>query len=81
MKDMDSLSRPIQKMPPLVEEALMERGLLEAYRARPPYQRNDYLWWINDAKREGTKQKRLQQMLDELTRGDAYMGMPYQAKT
>lgn len=67
-------------MSPLVEEALMEQGLLEAYRARPPYQRNDYLWWINSAKREETKRKRLRQMLAELTQGDTYMKMPYQAK-
>ncbi len=33
--------------------------------------------WINRAKREETKQRRLEQMLDELKRGDVYMKMPY----
>jgi len=64
-------------MPPFVREALIQWGLIEAYHARPPYQRNDYLLWINGAKREGTKAKRLQQMLDELARGGVYMNMPH----
>ncbi len=71
------LTRPIQSMPSAVERALLERGLMAAYRARPPYQRNDYLGWINRAKRAQTKQRRLQQMLDELERGDVYMKMAW----
>jgi uncharacterized protein YdeI (YjbR/CyaY-like superfamily) len=51
-----------------------------AYRSRPPYQQNDYIGWINHAKREETKAKRLNQMLAELTNGDKYMKMPYQQK-
>jgi uncharacterized protein YdeI (YjbR/CyaY-like superfamily) len=78
-KDFPSLARPIHPMPAFVRSALDERGLLAAYRQRPPYQRNDYLGWINRAKRIETKLKRLQQMLDELERGDAYMGMDYVA--
>jgi uncharacterized protein YdeI (YjbR/CyaY-like superfamily) len=66
-------------MPDFVEEALVERGLMEAYRERPPYQQNDYLGWINRAKRAGTQRRRLEQMLDELERGDVYMKMPYRA--
>jgi uncharacterized protein YdeI (YjbR/CyaY-like superfamily) len=62
-------------MPAFVRAALNERGLMDAYRARPPYQRNDYLGWINRAKREETRQRRLGQMLAELTRGDRYMKM------
>jgi uncharacterized protein YdeI (YjbR/CyaY-like superfamily) len=64
-------------MPQLVLEALEERGLVAAYRARPAYQQNDYLSWINRAKRPQTKEKRLLQMLDELARGDVYMKMAY----
>ena len=75
--DFSGLSRPIQPMPDFVLEALTERGLLAAYKARPPYQQNDYLSWINRAKRPETKERRLHQMLDELDRGDAYMKMPY----
>jgi len=66
-------------MPPAVEEALTERGLVAAYRARPPYQRNDYLGWINRARRPETKERRLQQMLSELEQGDVYMKMDWRA--
>jgi len=73
--DLASLSRPIQPMPQFVAEALY--GLMAAYKNRPPYQRNDYLGWINRAKRAETKEKRLNQMLDELRHGGVYMKMPY----
>ncbi len=36
---------------------------------RPDYQQNDYLRWVTNAKRPETRQKRLDQMLDELERG------------
>lgn len=44
-------------MPEFFRAALEERGLMDAYRARPPYQQNDYIGWINRAKLEATKQK------------------------
>ena len=75
--DFSSLSRPIHPMPDFVKAALVERGLLGAYRSRPPYQQNDYLSWINRAKRPETKEKRLHQMLDELARGNVYMKMDH----
>ena len=68
-------------MPALVERALLERGLMEAFRRRPPYQRNDYLGWIERAKRETTKLRRLAQMLDELKQGDRYMKMVWRPST
>ena len=64
-------------MPEYISKALTERGLLNAYRGRPPYQQNDYIGWITRGKREETRQKRLSQMLDELDRGDSYMNMAY----
>ena len=75
--DFSTLSRPVQPMPDWVREALEERGLMVAYRARPPYQQNDYLGWIARAKRPETKHKRLAQMLDELEHGDVYMKMKW----
>ena len=78
--DFSNLSRRIQPMPDFVLEAMTNRGLLEAYRNRPPYQQNDYLSWINRARRPETKEKRLQQMLDELARGDVYMKMDYKPR-
>jgi uncharacterized protein YdeI (YjbR/CyaY-like superfamily) len=64
-------------MPEYVERALEERGLMEAYRARPDYQQNDYIGWIERAKREDTRVRRLEQMLDELEAGDVYMKMEW----
>ena len=67
-------------MPDYIKKALLDRGLMNAYISRPPYQRNDYIGWITRAKQENTQQKRLNQMLDELTIGDRYMNMKYQAR-
>ncbi len=64
-------------MPEDVRAALEARGLMAAYRQRPPYQRNDYLGWILRAKRPDTRARRLAQMLDELKRGDRYMNMAH----
>ena len=72
-----TLKRPLHPMPEFVRDALLQRGLMEAYQERPPYQRNDYLGWIARAKRQETREKRLAQMLDELAGGDRYMGMVY----
>jgi uncharacterized protein YdeI (YjbR/CyaY-like superfamily) len=62
-------------MPDFVRAALKAKRLEDAYAARPPYQRNDYLMWINAAKQQATKQRRLAKMLEELAQGRAYMGM------
>jgi uncharacterized protein YdeI (YjbR/CyaY-like superfamily) len=72
--------RPRYEMPDFFREALETRGLMEAYRARPPYQQNDYIGWITRARLETTRQKRLDQMLDELKRGDVYMKMKWNAE-
>lgn len=69
--------RPRETMPDFVAKALEERGLRGKYDARPPYQRNDYLLWINKVKGEQTKQKHLEQMLDQLETGGIYMGMTW----
>jgi uncharacterized protein YdhG (YjbR/CyaY superfamily) len=68
-------------MPESVREALEESGLMAAYERRPPYQQNDYLGWIGQARREETKAQRILQMLDELRAGNVYMKMPWNAKS
>lgn len=77
---MNALKRPRQHMADLVQEALDRRKLWDAYRARPDYQQNDYLLWINSAKRDDTKQRRLDKMLGELDAGNGYMGMRWAPK-
>jgi uncharacterized protein YdeI (YjbR/CyaY-like superfamily) len=69
--------RPRRKMPAAIRAALSKRGVLAAYNARPAYQRNDYLGWIDAAHRDATKAKRTEQMLRELERGGVYMGMKH----
>lgn len=70
-------TRPRYPMPDFIREARNERGLMDAYRARPPYQQNDYIGWITRAKLEKTRQKRLNQMLDEIKGGKLYMNMEW----
>ncbi len=67
-------------MPDFIRDALDAKQLTAVYDARPPYQRNDYIGWITRAKLPVTQQKRLDQMLDELARGDAYMKMAYRVR-
>ncbi len=73
------MNRPRYPMPDFMAEALEERGLMDAYLNRPAYQQNDYIGWINRAKRPETVLKRLNQMLDELDRGGVYMKMDHPA--
>ncbi len=78
-EDFSKLKRPKEAMPGFVKQALKKQGLLEAYKKRPPFQQNDYLSWINEAKLQETKMKRLHQMLDELEKGGIYMKMEHPA--
>lgn len=75
-----TLKRPVYEMPEFISSALRVHKLSEAYEARPPYQRNDYIGWITRAKLEATKQKRLNQMLSELKGGKLYMNMQYRPR-
>ncbi|MDC0680171.1 YdeI/OmpD-associated family protein [Sorangium atrum] len=77
--DASGLRRPRHPIPDFVENALNERGLMDAYKARPAYQQNDYIGWIDKAKRQETREKRLCQMLDELEAGGVYMNMKHPA--
>lgn len=72
-----TLKRVINPMPANIRTLLVKHGLLELYRARPPYQQNDYLGWISRARLDATKQKRIDQMLEELKQGGRYMKMQW----
>lgn len=60
-----------------VESRLAAEGVRAEYDARPRYQRNDYLGWIERAKQPATREKRVAQMIDELRRGGVYMKMDH----
>ena len=72
-----ALGREIHPMPKKVKQALVKMGLWDSYQARPPFQRNDYVGWIARAKLDATKEKRTQQMFEELRQGDRYMNMKW----
>jgi uncharacterized protein YdeI (YjbR/CyaY-like superfamily) len=69
------LTREIHPIPDDIRQLLDRRGLWEAYQARPPYKKNDYIGWIEQAKRTDTRDRRINQMLDELKAGGFYMKM------
>jgi len=73
-------TRPRYPMPDFIRDALNKHEIMDEYRSRPPYQQNDYIGWITRAKLESTRQKRLNQMLDELKQGDVYMKMKWGPK-
>ena len=75
--DHSKLKRKRHPMPGYVKEALDARGLMNEYQKRPAYQQNDYLGWIEQAKKQETKEKRLAQMLEELEMGGVYMKMQH----
>ena len=61
-------------MPGNVRTALEKRKLMDAYLARPEYQRLEYLKTIANAYGTAAKDKLLDQMLDELENGKLYRG-------
>ena len=75
MNDTSRLRRDIQTMPDDIRKVLESGNLMAAYEERPAYQRNDYLAWIDRARRPETRRKRVDQMLEELRKGGVYMGM------
>jgi uncharacterized protein YdeI (YjbR/CyaY-like superfamily) len=68
-----------QPMPGNVKGALAKRKLTEAYEARPQYQQQEYLKWIAAAAGPTAKQKRIDQMLEEIEKGGVFKGEPWTA--
>src|SRR5215210_5083554 len=63
-----------QPMPGNVRGALQKQKLMDTYLARPEYQKTDYLKWIATAAGPSEKQKRIDQMVDELQKGGVFKG-------
>ena len=78
-KDFSNLTRKIQPLPSYIEKALNDNDVFDDYVKRPAYQQNDYISWIERAKREDTKNKRLAQMIEELKVGGIYMKMEHKS--
>jgi uncharacterized protein YdeI (YjbR/CyaY-like superfamily) len=73
------MKRQRYPMPEYIRQALDDNNVTSDYVARPEYQKNDYIGWIERAKRQETKAKRLKQMVDELKIGGIYMKMKHPA--
>lgn len=71
------MRRPRFAMPADVADALRTAKVEGDYAARPAYQRNDYIMWINKAATDATRTKRIAQMTNELKRGGVYMRMKH----
>ena len=57
------------KPPAEYQELLSQHGQLELYKTRPYYQQKGWIQWIESAKTEATRQKRIAMMLSELRHG------------
>ena len=75
--DTSRMKREIHDMPKDVHAALTKAKVMDEYKSRPPYQQNDYVGWITRAKLPATRQKRIDQMVDELKSGGVYMKMKW----
>jgi hypothetical protein len=64
-------------LPKIHADLLKKEGLYDIFLKRPFYQQSGWIRWIDSAKQEVTKQKRANQMLDELRTGNTYMKMPW----
>ncbi len=77
--DYSRLKRKLNALPEPLQTTMQEHGVLDDFYQRPAYQQNDYIAWIERAKKPETREKRIQQMLDELEQGGVYMKMKHAA--
>ena len=57
----------VDKIPEELEQALRRKaGALPAYQALPASRKKRYIYWLQSAKREGTKRTRIQKIVDEV---------------
>lgn len=72
-------NKAAQPMPGNVKGALAKAKLLETFQERPQYQQTDYLKWIALAAGPQQKTQRIEQLVDELTKGNVFKGEPWTA--
>ncbi len=78
-QDFSKLKREKHSLSEYIKQALIENNVVSDYEKRPAYQQNDYIAWIERAKKQKTKEKRLMQMIEELKAGGVYMKMKHPA--
>lgn len=68
----------VPPMPGNVRGALAKKKLLDAFQARPDYQRRDYLKGIEHAFGTPAKQKLIDQLVADLEHGKQFLGKPWE---
>lgn len=64
-------------IPQDIQDILISSHLLEQFQKRPPYQQRGYIKRIVEAKKDTTKEKRINQMITELPHQKLYLGKQY----
>ena len=60
----------VHTLPKDLREALVENGAaLEAWKDITPLARNEFICWVEDAKQEKTRQRRIRRTQEELEEG------------
>jgi uncharacterized protein YdeI (YjbR/CyaY-like superfamily) len=57
-RDFTQLKREQYPMPEYIKQVLDKNNVSSDYELRPAYQQNDYIGWIERAKKQETKEKR-----------------------
>jgi hypothetical protein len=81
---MSRSSHPNEVVPPIpgtVQSALAKKHLVDAFQARPDYQRRDYLKAIEHAFGTAAKQKLIDQLVADLEHGKQFQGKPWEPPT
>lgn len=76
MKDHQFAGLTYPLMPPSMEQALTEFGLMKAFHKRPSDQRDEYIAWVAAAGEGRVRDLRLAQILEDLDQGVFHLGAP-----
>jgi len=71
-----TLREDVSTFPPELEQALRaHKGALAGFQAMPASRRKGLIWWLSDAKRDATREKRLQAIVDEALAKSKVLGV------
>lgn len=71
---------PVPLPPEAMRVLKADAGAWADFQARPPHYRKAIAWWVANAKREDTRQRRIQQVLEASRRGVTVRGWDWDAK-
>ena len=59
----------VHKLPGDLRTALLDSAALDAWRDITPLARNEFICWVEDAKQDKTRERRIRRTLEELEEG------------